>query len=329
MLVSSYDIFSKLIGRLKEVKQLSKRVKYGRLYLPSETIGLKVSYLTKEEIKVLIEEYNRLNAIKDFAQYVLNTKNGSRMFNVITKTWNPVTGCIHNCIYCWARKLALTKLKNTKKYKDGFLPKIHPEEFRVKFENGVVFVTDMGDLFNNKVPKEWILKVIKHIEKFPNTYFLFLTKNPERYQEFLSLFPENAILGATIETNKDKLFIKQRISDAPLPSLRYEAMKKLKWKLKFISIEPILDFDLYIFTKWIQEINPFMVYVGYDNYNNKLPEPPLEKTRKLITKLSKFTLVIQKTIRPAWYEKQTITSYFNSRTKKRNRKINTTQYQIF
>lgn len=302
-------LLTKLMSRLKEVKQLSKKVKHGRMYFPKELIGKKISYLTEEEIKALMREYERLNAIRAFAQYILNTKNGTRMFNIISKTWNPVTGCIHNCIYCWARKFALTKLKNTKKYRDGFLPKIHEEEFNVKFNSGVVFVSDMGDLFNNEVPREWIIKVIDHIKKFPNTYFLFLTKNPGRYKEFLPYFPKNAILGATIETNKDELFIKQYISNAPLPSLRYEAMKELDWELKFISIEPILDFDLYTFVKWIKEINPFMVYVGYDNYNNKLPEPRVEKTLRLINKLSEFTLVIRKTIRPAWYEKQAITSY--------------------
>lgn len=64
--------------------------------------------------------------------------------------------------------------------------------------------------------------------------------------------------------------------------------------MKFVLIGPILDFDLLeIFVKWIKEINPFLVYVEYDIYNWKLPEPSLGKTMELIEKLSKSTLVIK------------------------------------
>ena len=70
----------------------------------------------------------------------------------------------------------------------------------------------MGDLFCSKVPDEWIVKVIKYVEKFPETYFLFLTKNPQRYSDFLDIIPENAILGATIETTDNELYSKNKIS---------------------------------------------------------------------------------------------------------------------
>jgi len=203
----------------------------------------------------------------------------------------------------------LTKLKNTERYRDGFKPRFNEEELTKDFKGGVVFVSDMGDIFSPGVEDEWILKVIKHITKFQDTYFLFLTKNPSRYKDFLNIMPKNAILGATIETNRDDLYIKHRISQAPLPSVRYKAMKELKWPLKFISIEPILDFDLKTFVNWIEEINPFMVYIGYDNYNWKLPEPTLSKTLQLIDELEQFTLVVKKTLRPAWYEKESIVSY--------------------
>ena len=229
----------------------------------------------------------------------------SRIFSVVTKTWNPVTGCLHYCRYCWARRLALTKLKNTKKYRNGFSPQIHENEFRKRFNGDFVFVSDMGDLFGDWVPEEWILKVIEHIKKFPDTDFLFLTKNPKRYHEFIDYFPENAILGATIETNRDDLYREHNISRAPLPSERYKAMKALDWPKKFVSIEPILDFDLNEFATWIREIRPIMVYVGYDNYNNKLPEPRLEKTLRLIKELSEITTVKTKTIRKALDEENT------------------------
>ncbi len=210
------------------------------------------------------------------------------------------------CVYCWARRLAETKLRNTRRYKNGFKPRLNPEEFKKTFNPGeFVFVVDMGDLFCETVPDSWIRKVIEHISKFPKTHFLFLTKNPVRYRDFIGEFPPNAILGATIETNRDDLYLKHKISQAPPPSERYRAMRDLNWPKKFISIEPILDFDLEGFTQWITEIKPMIVYVGYDNYNNKLPGPPLSKTTQLIDKLLNHTLVIKKTIRRAHYETPT------------------------
>jgi len=243
------------------------------------------------------------NRIKRFIENQLNNHKDNKMFSFITETWNPVTGCKHHCIYCWARKLALTKLKGTRKYRNGFKPTIHLEEFKRKFNGGVVFVSDMGDLFGEFVPSEWIQKVIDYTAKFPNTYFLFMTKNPARYHEFIDEFPTNAILGATIETDRDDLYRKYRISRAPLPSQRYLAMKELEWDKKFISIEPILDFNPEKFPRWIEEISPIMVYVGYDNYSWKLPEPTLHSTMEIIEKLREFTVVIEKTIRKAWHEK--------------------------
>lgn len=265
-------------------------------------LGEEAYIITLKEFREIEKYISSMNALKNFFQVIMNSSKGSRMFNIVAETWNPVTGCYHNCIYCWARRLALTKLKTAKRYRDGFKPSLNLEEFSKTFKGGVVFVSDMGDLFGDFIPSEWIRKVINYVKKFPDTYFLFLTKNPERYHEFIYEFPKNSILGTTIETNRDDLYTEYHISGAPLPSRRYMAMRNLNWPLKFVSIEPILDFDLDEFVQWIRDINPFMVYVGYDNYNWKLPEPPLRKTKELISALSEFTLVIKKTIRPAWNE---------------------------
>ncbi len=308
----------KVVEELKRrLKPIGNAGKYGRLYVPRELVGMNASYVTEHELMELERELKRLEAIRSFSTYVLNSKNGTRMFNIISKTWNPISGCTHFCIYCWARRFALTKLKNTPRYRDGFWPKLNENEFKAKFNGGVVFVSDMGDMFSPEVPDEWILKVINHIRKFPGTFFLFLTKNPARYKDFIGHFPKNAILGATIETDDDDMYLENKISQAPLPSLRYKAMRDINWDLKFLSIEPILDFNLDRFLSWIKEINPFMVYVGYDNYNNRLPEPPLEKTEKLLKELENITLTVRKTIRPAWYEKKSLGRYLSvSKTKR-------------
>jgi three-Cys-motif partner protein len=255
--------------------------------------------MTEEEWKEIYKDIDGMIAIRNFFNVLLSSQKGSRMFSIVGETWNPVTGCPHNCIYCWARKLAMTKLRNSERYKEGFRSKLNPEEFKRSFSGGVVFVSDMGDLFAETVPDEWIRRVLEHIKKFPSTFFLFLTKNPRRYHDFVDEFPQNSILGATVETDDDSIY--RGISGAPLPTERIEAMIELNWKFKFISIEPILKFTD-DFSEKIREIKPFMVYVGYDNYDNRLPEPTLEETNRLIEALMNHTLVIRKTIRPAWYE---------------------------
>ncbi|MCX8171794.1 MAG: DUF5131 family protein [Candidatus Bathyarchaeota archaeon] len=153
---------------------------------------------------------------------------------------------------------------------------------------------DMGDMWGDWVPGEWIERVLRVVKSKPQSKFFFLTKNPKRYLEFEDRFSENAVLGVTLETNRD-----YRLSRAPTPRERYEAMVKLDWRWKAVVIEPILDFDEE-FIDYIYDISPEIVYVGYDNYGNRLPEPKLEKTMILLEALRDITDLRPKTIRKAW-----------------------------
>ena len=212
-----------------------------------------------------------------------------RMFDEITKTWNPAIGCLHSCSYCWARRLACTRLKNSEKYRDGFTPKLVEKELGRRFRNQFVFVSDMGDLFGEWVPPEWIAKVLDSIRQSPSSMFLLLTKNPARYRDFLGLFPRNVVLGATLESNRE-----YPVSRAPPPLERYRSMADIQCEHKLVCIEPIMDFDLDTFVQWIRDIKPSLVYVGYDNYNNRLTEPDRTKTGQLIGQLRAFTKVKNK-----------------------------------
>ncbi len=252
-----------------------------------------------------LKKYRNFEIVKNLFEQVLNKKTKGRMFNIVTATWNPITGCLYNCNYCWAKSLATNKLKTAKRYAQGFVPSLNETEFTARFaKDDLIFVSDMGDMFSDYIKSSWINRVLEHIAKFPEANFLFMTKNPQRYHEFLQKMPANAILGATIETNLDSMVLSDKISSAPMPSERYNAMKTLDWNRKIVSIEPILDFDLHTFGEWIECINPFLVYVGYDNYLHKLREPPLEKTLKLIARIRENTLVIRKSIRYAWSEEK-------------------------
>jgi len=228
------------------------------------------------------------------------------MFKDVEATYNPVVGCLHGCVYCWARKIAVTKF-STLWYYQGFKPNLVEERLKRPPPKGLVFVSDMGDMWGRWVPREWIMKVLRHLHRHRDgRRYLFLTKNPERYLHFLGdLDPELDVLGATIETDLPYISFTVKISDAPDPIERINAMIELRrrWSGQlFVSIEPILRFRLDVFTKALREIKPDFVYIGYDNHNCMLPEPTLEETLKLIERLEEFTVVKRKTLRKAWFE---------------------------
>jgi protein gp37 len=125
--------------------------------------------------------------------------------------WNPVTGCNHNCPYCYAKRfvkrfngdcegsgtiheLERLEVKRTPKkfvvkpYPYGFDPTFHKyrlhEPFHIiKPQN--VFVCSMADLFGDWVPDEWIEEVFRACNAAPQHRYIFLTKNPKRYMELL------------------------------------------------------------------------------------------------------------------------------------------------
>ena len=106
-------------------------------------------------------------------------------------------------------------------------------------------------------------------------------------REFDMHMPENCITGATIETNR----IYPCMGNAPPPDDRAIAMDG---RYGFITIEPVLDFDLDPFVALLSNANPDYIYIGADSGNHHLPEPEPEKIRELIKELESFTKVIRK-----------------------------------
>ena len=198
----------------------------------------------------------------------------SKMFKTVTKTWNPFTGCGFDCSYCWAKALSKGKLANN--YPNGFVPTFHPERVNRKFKAGeFVFVSSMGDIsFCAWNPG---LKQIREvIANNPDTSFLLQTKNPSMFLDGTT-WEANIYQGCTIETNRPIL-----VSKAPVPTKRYHSAAMNNHPHKFLSIEPVMDFDLEIFASWAMDINPEIVEIGADNYHNGLPEPSWDKVYKLI-----------------------------------------------
>lgn len=137
-------------------------------------------------------------------------------------SWNPVTGCLHGCPYCYAERVAkrfggyhlhpdkdeaamhvplegetreldlplqvrrqFEKI-NTAPYPYDFQPTFHRyrlDEPARKTKGQTIFVCSMADLFGRWVPTKWIVDVLDACQRAPQHRYLFLTKNPQRYLE--------------------------------------------------------------------------------------------------------------------------------------------------
>ena len=181
-------------------------------------------------------------------------------------TWNPVTGCLHGCEYCYARSIAerfkpfdlphltedgvfknLNDLKEPIKtvcedgkericaYPYGFEPTFH--KYRLNDYIGKkgrnIFVCSMADLFGEWVPDSWIEEVFKACGNASQHNYLFLTKNPQRYLDLQrkGKLPErdNMWYGASV-TDEESL---RKVADI---------FSDMSGDIKtFFSVEPILE----------------------------------------------------------------------------------------
>lgn len=163
-------------------------------------------------------------------------------------SWNPVTGCKHDCAYCYARDIA------ARFYPQGFEPTFIPERLAAprntkapdlsKFENPVdkigwrnVFVCSMADLWGKWVPREIIDCVLREVRENAQWTYLFLTKFPARYPEFE--FPENTWVGTTVDRQfavhrAEKAF--QELMEAGHQGVRWLSVEPMMERLKFTSL---------------------------------------------------------------------------------------------
>jgi len=151
-----------------------------------------------------------------------------------------------------------------------------------------IFVGSSIDMFSESVYSGWIAFVLEHCRKYPENRYLFQSKNPGRFKDFVKEFPSTTLLGTTIETNI--AYITAEYSKTPLPYERVNHMMDLDFP-KMISIEPILEFDLGTMVEWIKDIAPEFVAIGADSKGWNLKEPCAEKIVDLINALEEITEV--------------------------------------
>ena len=155
-------------------------------------------------------------------------------------TWNPVTGCLHECQfkYCYAKSIASAP-KYKEVYPVGFKPLFHHERLSAPANSRIpdsadrsdprwnrVFVCSMADLYGKWVPPEWIDQVHAACISNPQWEYLMLTKFPRRYVGLT--LPPTAWIGTTVDEQK-----RVRIAE--------EAFREIgNVRLKWLSLEPLL-----------------------------------------------------------------------------------------
>ena len=154
-------------------------------------------------------------------------------------TWNPITGCLHGCWYCYAKKYCV---RFSKRYlanpnvapncdpNNPFSPRFWPERLKEPYHvnhPSKIFACSISDIFAPWTPIEWRDKVLDSIFNCPTRHiFQLLTKNPERIPP-LNVYSDYVWVGTTVTgENGDERNI--------------EAIKKVNAKTKFVSFEPLL-----------------------------------------------------------------------------------------
>ncbi len=204
----------------------------------------------KEKDWITLEDWNKLTPQEQgrALKIIPNDKKFNSQDNTSIEwakwSWNPITGCRHDCPYCYARDIA------ERFYPQKFEPSVVPSRFHAPAKTEIparasgdisyknVFTCSMADLFGRWVPDEWINSVFGIIKANPQWNFLFLTKFPQRMAEFE--WPENAWPGTSVD-------LQIRAKNAE------KAFRKVSGGKKWLSIEPMIepiDIDLSIFD-WI------------------------------------------------------------------------------
>jgi protein gp37 len=151
-------------------------------------------------------------------------------------TWNPSIGCDKvsaGCKNCYAEVMAKRlQAMGTAGYEDAFKFKVLPDRLETPFKvkkPTKFFVNSMSDLFHEKMPFEFLDKVFETIRQTPQHTYQILTKREKLLEKYFRkrIVPDNVWLGVTVEVKSKKN--------------RIDALRNIDAKIRFLSIEPLLD----------------------------------------------------------------------------------------
>lgn len=210
-------------------------------------------------------------------------KSKGNMYDWVTHVWSPLTGCAHQCSYCYVRKYR--ELPET--------PVLDEKDFPPLGRDRVIFVGHLCDMFSATTKDADIQRVLAHTRSFPHNEYVFQTKNLAKLLLFSDQLPPKHIVGTTVETNRASVVAE--LSKAPPPSERTTMLRNVQGR-KFLTVEPVLDFDASAFAGMIAGAQPEFVNIGADSKGHGLPEPSREKILALVELLQLAGVPIRKKV---------------------------------
>ena len=203
------------------------------------------------------------------------------MYSFVTHTFNIIKGkCEHDCLYCYMKEFKLGNLH------------IDRKEFKTDLDEAdFVFIGSSTDIWAKNVPKEWIIEVLKYINKF-SCRVLFQSKYPQRFKEFKEYLPDKdrLVLGTTIESD---IFYPEYMGNTTPPSERVEAMVELsKEYTTMVTVEPIMQFGRN-FESMLVLCSPAWINIGFDSKGHHLPEPTRQAVMNLVRHLREVGITVK------------------------------------
>ena len=153
------------------------------------------------------------------------------------QTWNPIVGCTKisaGCKHCYAELMARRlQAMRAPGYENGFALRLIPERLQDPIKRKkptIYFVNSMSDLFHEKVPSEYIDRVMEVIANTPQHSYQILTKRAARMAQYFKkrAVPDNVWLGVSVENRRHGV-------------PRIDHLRGVKAKIRFLSVEPLLE----------------------------------------------------------------------------------------
>ncbi len=150
------------------------------------------------------------------------------------KTWNPISGCSkisQGCKNCYAETIA-NRFWKDRKFTDIICHEDRLQQPLSMKKPAMIFVNSMSDLFHEKVPAEFIIRIFRVMQTAQWHTFQILTKRAQRMSDLIAehniYVPKNIWLGVSVEN--------QNAADERI-SLLLETEAVVRW----LSVEPMID----------------------------------------------------------------------------------------